>query len=102
MNSPPGQTEFSREHGCTEDEWLRWLPGAVRDNAWTLMRPGKARVVLASGGTLTLRWHGLPQRRLGQTLMPRLSVNYLFDGVGDAEREEFMRYFDLYLQRGGG
>lgn len=95
------EAEFSREHGCTEPEWLRWLPGAVGAHAWTPMRPGKARVSLGHG-TLTLRWHGLPARRIGQAVMPRLSVHYLFDGVGEEERAAFMRYFDLYMQRGGG
>lgn len=97
----PNEAEFTREHGCSEADWLRWLPGAIHDRMWTLMRPGKARVTFA-GGTLTLRWHGLPPRKVGQTLMPRLSVHYLFDGVSEAERVAFMRYFDLYMQRGGG
>jgi hypothetical protein len=29
-------------------------------------------------------------------------VRYRFDGVPAAARREFMRYFDLYTQRGGG
>jgi hypothetical protein len=29
-------------------------------------------------------------------------VNYRFEGVSESEREAFMRYFDLYMQRGGG
>jgi len=94
--------EFSREHGCTEADWLRWLPGAVHDCPWTLLRPGKARVALTGGGTLTLRWHGMPPRRVALAATPRLSVHYLFDGVADDERQAFMRYFDLYMQRGGG
>lgn len=94
--------EFSREHGCTESDWLRWLPGAVHGCPWSLLRPGKARIALVDGGTLTLRWHGLPPRRVGSAAMPRLSVHYLFDGVDDEGRLSFMRYFDLYMQRGGG
>lgn len=94
-------TEFTREHGCTETEWLRCLPGAAGGARWALLRPGKARVALA-GGTLTLRWHALPPRRIGAIAMPRMSVHYFFDGVDAAAREEFLRHFDLYLQRGGG
>jgi hypothetical protein len=78
------------------------LPGAVHDLPWALLRPGKARVALPGGGTLTLRWHALPPRRIALIAMPRLSVHYLFDGADDAARLEFMRYFDLYMQRGGG
>ena len=94
--------EFTREHGCTEAEWLRWLPGAVGDARWALLRPGKVRVALPGGGTLTLRWHALPARRIARVAMPRMSVHYFFDGVDAATREEFLRHFDLYLQRGGG
>jgi hypothetical protein len=34
--------------------------------------------------------------------VPRLGVSYRFDGVDTEARREFMRYFDLYTQRGGG
>ena len=44
----------------------------------------------------------LPPRRLGIVQLPRMAVRYHFDGVDDAARNEFMRYFDLYTQRGGG
>ncbi len=97
----PHDAEFTREHGCSESDWLRCLPGAVNNHMWTLMRPGKVRVMIG-GGTLTLRWNGLPPRRLGQAVVPRLSVHYLFDGVNEVERVRFLDYFDLYLQRGGG
>ncbi len=94
--------EFTREHGCTEAEWLRCLPGAVGSARWALLRPGKARVALPSGGTLTLRWHALPPRRIASISMPRMSVHYFFDGVDLDARETFIHHFDLYLQRGGG
>jgi hypothetical protein len=34
--------------------------------------------------------------------MPRMTVTFAFDAVSAEARTEFMRYFDLYLQRGGG
>ncbi len=103
MPSMPDRSgvEFTREHGCTEADWLRCLPGAVGGARWALLRPGKARIALP-GGTLTLRWHALAPRRMGLMSMPRMSVHYFFDGVDDATREAFLRQFDLYLQRGGG
>ena len=94
--------EFTREHGCTEAEWLYWLPGAVGTARWTMLRPGKARVALPGGGTLTLRWHALPLRRIARVALPSLSVHYVFDGVDSAARQAFMRHFDLSMQRGGG
>ena len=92
---------FEREHGATEAEWLGWLPGAVRGCPLDLATPGQARIGIGAGG-LILRWHALPPRRLGLAQFPRLQVVYTFDGLEDAERASFMRYFDLYMQRGGG
>ena len=33
---------------------------------------------------------------------PRLAISFRFNGVDEATRQAFMRYFDLYTQRGGG
>lgn len=99
---PAHPPEFSREHGCTEAEWLAWLPAAVNGRPWQQPAPGQARVPLA-GGALHLAWQPLPERRIALVRLPRLQVHYRFEpGIADAERQAFMRYFDLYLQRGGG
>jgi hypothetical protein len=34
--------------------------------------------------------------------MPRLAIAFHFERVDEAKRQAFMRYFDLYTQRGGG
>ena len=34
--------------------------------------------------------------------MPVLATHYRFDGVSDDQRQAFMKFFDLYTQRGGG
>jgi hypothetical protein len=73
----------------------------VRDHALALPAPGRALVRIGAG-TLELHWTMLPPRRLGIVQLPRMAVRYHFDGVDDAARNEFMRYFDLYTQRGGG
>ena len=93
--------QFEREHGCTEADWLGWLPGAGRDGVLQLGPPGCARVTLP-GGSLTLQWHALEPRRLGLASFPRLMMSYRFEGLDAAQRASFMRYFDLYMQRGGG
>jgi hypothetical protein len=31
-----------------------------------------------------------------------MTVTFAFEAVSDEARTDFMRYFDLYLQRGGG
>ena len=91
---------FDREMGCTEREWLSWLPGAVRDQ--TLMLGSATADVEIDGGCLHLSWQVLPPRHIALMRMPRLAVQFRFEGVGDAARQRFMRYFDLYMQRGGG
>ena len=93
--------DFQREQGFTERDWLRCLPGAVRDCTIDLSQPGQARVQIGSG-QLLLRWQVMAPRQIAMMRMPRLVVHYQFDGVDDDDRARFMRYFDLYTMRGGG
>lgn len=99
--STPPDEHFEREHGCTEAEWRGWLPGAVRDHALALGAAAEARVQIDSG-VLHMTWQPLPPRRIALVVLPRLQVAYRFSGVPPAARQAFMRYFDLYMQRGGG
>jgi hypothetical protein len=94
---------FEREQGCTETEWLAWLPGAVRTHRLVIgPAPGSAAVEI-DGGWLQIRWQPLPPRRIALMAMPRMAVSFGFDAaVTEAARQRFMRYFDLYMQRGGG
>jgi hypothetical protein len=86
--------------GCTEREWLSWLPGAVRECVLAL-GDGWASVGIEDGH-LRLRWQVLAPRQIALVRLPRLAVQFRFEGVADEARQRFMRYFDLYLQRGGG
>jgi hypothetical protein len=92
--------EFRREMGCTEAELLMWLPGAVNGRPVTLL-PRAARIAV-DGGRLELAWHELPPRQIALLRMPRLAISFRFEGLDEAQRQDFMRYFDLYTQRGGG
>ncbi len=92
---------FERDYGCTEAEWQGWLPGAVRGHPLQPV-PGGADVSLGGRGRLRLRWAPLPPRRIALLQLPRLAVRFEFDGVDAAARREFLRYFDLFMQRGGG
>lgn len=98
---PEFPERFEREQSVSEADWLRCLPGAVREHALALPSPGRA-VVGIGKGTLELGWTMLPPRRLGILQLPRMAVSYRFGDVDAAARNEFMRYFDLYTQRGGG
>jgi len=92
--------DFKREMGCTEAELLRWLPGATNGHALTLL-PRSAEIAV-EGGRLELAWRELPPRQIALMRMPRLAIAFHFEGVTEAQRQAFMRYFDLYTQRGGG
>ena len=91
---------FRREMGCTEAELLMWLPGAVNGRPVTRM-PRSAEVAI-DAGRLELAWRELPPRQIALLRMPRLAISFHFENVGEAQRQDFMRYFDLYTQRGGG
>ena len=94
------EARFDREMGCTEADLLHSLPGAVKGRAVTLST-GAAEVVI-DAGRLALRWHALPERQIALVRLPRLAVSFEFVDVSDEARQAFMRYFDLYTQRGGG
>jgi hypothetical protein len=91
---------FERDTAGTEAEWLSRLPGACADHA---LRLGERTACITLGeGRLTLTWTVLAARQIALLRMERMSVRFDFDGVDEPERQRFMRYFDLYMQRGGG
>lgn len=91
---------FEREQGFTPEDWQRMLPGAA--GACPLALGDGAATVTIGAGTLRIDWVALPPRRIALIAMPRLAVRYRFSGVPAGRRAEFLRYFDLYTQRGGG
>ena len=92
---------FERELGCTEREWLMWLPRAVHGHELAL-GDGTAAVTIGAG-RLQLHWQVLPPRQIALARMPRLAVRFAFDeAIAEAVRQDFMRRFDLYMMRGGG
>ncbi len=91
---------FVRDMGCTEAEWLGWLPAALGANPWA--RNGPSVVAAIAPGQLVLYWEPLPPRVIALMRMPRLKVSFTFTGLDAAQRYTFMKRFDLYMQRGGG
>lgn len=91
--------------GCTEQEWLGWLPAAIGEQAW-LQEAGSAHVSIQQEdkviGHLRITWRVGEPRVIALARIPRLLVDFSFDGLDDAQRYRFMRRFDLYMQRGGG
>ena len=91
---------FEREMGCTEAEWLMWLPAAIGAHEW--QRQGSAATVHIGSGSLALHWRTGEPRVIAQVHLPRLHVRFAFDGLDAVQRLAFMKRFDLYMQRGGG
>ena len=93
--------QFERDTNGTEADWLRTLPGACGAHALSLPTPGQAQVQIGAG-TLSLQWQVLPPHRIALVSLPHLLVRYRFEGVTPMQRQRFMKYFDLFMQRGGG
>ena len=91
---------FERDMGCTELEWLGWLPAAMGDVAWQL--DGAAVKAHLSTGPLRIEWRVAEPRAIALIRIPRLWVQFDFADVHEGERHRFMKRFDLYMQRGGG
>jgi hypothetical protein len=91
---------FEREMGCTELEWLQWLPKALGEHHWKL-QTGSAGVRIGDGA-LGVKWQQASPRVIAKLHIPVLQVSFRFAGVGETTRQDFMKRFDLYMQRGGG
>jgi len=91
---------FDREMGCTEREWLGWLPNALGEHPYQLV--AQALTAPIGRGQLALSWRVAEPRVIALARIPRLLVSFRFSGLDDAQRYRFMKRFDLYMQRGGG
>lgn len=94
------EERFERDMGCTEADWLRWLPDAIGEHHWK--RQERTVGVRIGDGALGLTWQVAEPRVIALVVMPRLAVRFRFAGVDEATRHAFMKRFDLYMQRGGG
>jgi len=91
---------FEREMGCTEAEWLAWLPAAIGEREW--WREAAGATVRIGDGVLRLDWRAGDPRIIARMRLPRLHVSFRFERLDAAQRLAFMKRFDLYMQRGGG
>ena len=94
------EERFEREMGCTEKEWLRWLPNAIGEHHWKMQ--DQTAGVRIGEGALGLKWQVGEPRVIALARIPRLLVSFRFAGVDETTRYLFMKRFDLYMQRGGG
>ena len=91
---------FERDMGCNEAEWLAGMPRAIGAHPWR--RDGQRIEVDLAGGSLSISWSPLPERRIALLRVQRLRVVFAFEGLDAEQRKAFMKPFDLSLQRGGG
>ena len=91
---------FERDMGCTEAEWLGWLPAALGDHGWR--REGSSAQIAIHSGSLRVEWRPASLRSLGQVRIPRLLVRFALAGLDERQRHLIMKSFNLYMQRGGG
>lgn len=96
----PGEW-LSRDMGCTVDDLLRWLPGAVGHLPITWRGPATCAVALGQG-EVVLAWVVLPPRRIALVSIQRLQLEITGWGCDGAEWAAFIAHFDAYTRRGGG
>ncbi len=94
---PVNSDIFERDMGCTETEWLGCLPGAVGKH--TLVLENQRALV---GDFLKITWKIEVPRTIALISISRLRVRFEFENCSEESRTKFMKYFDLYTQRGGG
>ncbi len=88
------------ESSATRQEFLRLLPAAVRQAPFV-----EAEGLLThaeAGRSWRLRLTPLPERRAGALALPRLRVEWRFEGYTAAEVDAFLAFASACLQRGGG
>lgn len=92
--------------GARVEKVMALSPGEFATTIAALAPAGptaKSVQVPLGSGSVAIRYEALPGVRLGGLLeLPRASVTLTFDNVSEAEREAFVRRFDVAFQRGGG
>ena len=93
---------ISLEMGYSADEFIRVLPGAMRD--WPVTGGPDVWQVRDHVGEVIARVHIEPRsdRLMGALRLPVLAVTIDLGGAGETLAHEFMRRFERGFHRGGG
>ena len=80
-----------------------WLEGSdeTASESGARSAPGPAPGS-APQSLLVIAWQPLEPRRIALLAISRLHVRFEFSATTESQRQEFMRHFDLTMQRGGG
>ena len=93
--------DFDREMAGTLQEWKARLPRAMGSVDWCWQGQSAVSARLSTGHA-HIGWAPMPDRVIALMRLPRLFVQFRFEGVDDQTRLQFMKHFDLVMQRGGG
>jgi hypothetical protein len=86
--------------GFTRAEFLRILPAALNNHQ---ARIGEHEAdVTIDDGALRINIGEQKFRKIASISLPYLDVDFSFTGLPQPRVDEFMRFFDLRYQRGGG
>lgn len=106
MDSPQTGSDdvLTREMGCTEADFARWLPGATRyaPVETTVDRNGTRHRIVVNQGTVDILLRVATPRRIAGIVLPVLVVSFRFNNLDQVQRNSFLGYFDAYTRRGGG
>ncbi len=91
---------MQREFGLTRAEFLRSLRHLTGEQGWREQDGGI--LVSLPVGRVEIRLGAEGWRRIGALRAPLLPVEFLFSGVDDKQRAEFLWRFERAFQRGGG
>jgi len=92
--------DTSKDMGVSHADFFRLLPRAMGDIPYRV--EGTTVNGEIGSGTVSIELGKQQERRIALLAIPFAEVTFSFNGVGEDERTEFMRYFDLRFQRGGG
>jgi hypothetical protein len=86
--------------GVSHREFWQSLPAAVAGRDYVV--DGDRVTIGVGGGTVVLTLGPERTRRIAALSLPATVIELRFDGVGEDDRTQFLRRFDIGFQRGGG
>ncbi|OED37053.1 hypothetical protein AB833_25005 [Chromatiales bacterium (ex Bugula neritina AB1)] len=86
--------------GFTRAEFERIFPAAIGNRSFTVN--GSVIESAVNSGTMRLNLSEQKYRKIASISLPFLEITFSFEGLVENEITEFMRFFDLRYQRGGG
>ena len=100
-SGPESAIVIEKDMGITHAEFMRLLPRALGDDAYTVSGT-KINYQDAAGRKLAIELGPESERRIALMHIPRTPVSLHFHGYDETALESFMTHFNRSYQRGGG